>query len=262
MRLAKSVESILAAADAGEPAIQKLLLAALTGLKVPNLEQLLTAGNLDATLAAVAATQIPPAQLEAITALITNIALEVARPESVVFQVEFNEVNTRTIRWAKQNAAKNIVGVPPASVTVIKDTIVQSLELGVGPKVTASHIQDLIGLTPRHEIAVNRLYFRSLEDGVTEGQARKVAARKARRLIRWRAEMISRTETIRAANEGQMLVWETARDMDLIPQGTKPIWLATGDDRTCPICAVLDGQTVAISERYVINRQATSFVSS
>ncbi len=260
--IAKSVESILNAADAGLPGVEKLMRNARQSLKVPHLEALLIAGNTDATLAAVAATQIPPAETALLEALIAAVSSNVALPESVTFGVEFNEVNQRIIRWAKANVAKNIQGVSPANIAVIRDTIVQSLEAGVGPRVTAAHIQDLIGLTPGHEKAVNRLYFKSLEDGVTETQARKVAARKAKQLIRWRAEMIARTETIRAANEGQMLVWETARDMDLIPQGTKTIWLATGDDRTCPICAVLDGQTVAISERYVINRQAISFVRS
>ena len=79
----KSISGILAAADAGEPGIEKLLLAALSGLKVPNLEQLIAAGNLDQAMAAVAATQISPADLDTIADLISAITLTVARPEAV-----------------------------------------------------------------------------------------------------------------------------------------------------------------------------------
>ncbi len=262
IHVAKSVESILSAADAGEPGIERALLAALQALHVPNLEDLLAAGNLDATLAAVAATQIPPDDLDIIASLIAAIGVNVARPEAVTFGVEFNEVNRRTIRWAQQNVATNIVGVSPANVAVIRDTIVQSLELGVGPRVTASHIQDLIGLTPGHEKAVNRLYLKSLEDGVTEAHARKIAARKAAKLIRWRAEMIARTETIRAANMGQQLVWETALDEGLLPQGTKKVWNTALDDRVCPICQPLHGTTVGITSSFTVKTSTSPKVAT
>ena len=269
MQLAKSIAGILAAADAGEPGIERLLLAARRGLKVPNLETLIAAGNLDQAMAAVAATKIPPADLDAISDLIAAITLTVARPESVALNVSFNEVNIRTIRWAKQNVARNIVGVTSANVTIIRDTIIQSLEAGVGPRVTAAHIQDLIGLTPGHEKAVNRLYFKSLEDGVSVTHARRIAARKSKKLIRWRANMIARSESITAANMGQQLTWETALDQGLLPQGTRKVWMATGDNRTCPICAVLDGTVsddgtvgIEIGSSFVVNRQATKFVRS
>lgn len=255
----KSISGILAAADAGEPGIEKLLLAALSGLKVPNLEQLIAAGNLDQAMAAVAATQISPADLDTIADLISAITLTVARPEAVALNVVFNEVNERTIRWAKTSVARNIVGVTPANLTIIRNTITLSLEAGTGPRVAARHIQDLIGLTPGHEKAVNRLYFSSLEDGVSVSHARRIAARKAKKLLRWRANMIARSETITAANMGQQLTWETALDNGLLPQGTKKIWVATGDNRTCPICAVLDGTVIEIMSSFAVNVQATKF---
>ena len=259
MQLAKSIAGILAAADAGEPGIRKLLLAALSGLKVPNLEELIAAGNLNEAMAAVAATQISPNDLDAISDLISAITLTVARPESAALKVSFNEVNIRTIRWAKRNVARNIVGVTPANLTIIRDTIIQSLEAGVGPRVAARHIQDLIGLTPGHEKAVNRLYFRSLADGVDVDHARRIASRKAKKLLRWRANMIARSESITAANMGQQLTWETALDQGLLPQGTRKVWMATGDNRTCPICAVLDGTVIEVVSSFVVNRQATKF---
>ena len=36
--------------------------------------------------------------------------------------------------------------------------------------------------------------------------------------------------------------------------------MATGDNRTCPICAVLDGTIIEVVSSFVVNRQATKFV--
>ena len=230
--LAKSIAGILAAADAGEPGIEKLLLAALQGLKVPNLEELIPAGNHNQSMAAAAATQISPNALDAISDLLAAITLTVARPESAALKVSFNEVNIRTIRWAKRNVATNIVGVPSASLSILRDTIIDSLLAGTGPRVAASHIQDLIGLTPAHQKAVNRLYFQSLADGVDVDHARRIAERKAKKLLRWRANMIARSESVTAANMGQQLTWETALDQGLLPPGTRKIWRPTAARRT------------------------------
>ena len=58
-------------------------------------------------------------------------------------------------------------------------------------------------------------------------------------------------------------MWQQAVDLDLLPQGVKKIWLATGDDRTCPVCAVMDGQTVEVSGgEFNVNRQAIGFIRS
>ena len=103
------------------------------------------------------------------------------------------------------------------------------------------------------------LYLQSLKDGVIESHAALVRDRTSARLIRFRAETIARTETIRAANMGQQLVWDEALDSNLLPETAEKVWMATGDDRTCPICAVLDGQTIGIRGDFAITRRATSF---
>lgn len=258
--VAKDVDDVLAAADRAEPKLRRQLVDALEGLKVPGLEDMLAAGHIDAAQRAVAATTFTSAQLLAFTEAALTATLAVAASESASFRIAFNEPNARAIRWAEQNIAVQIVGVPPAAATEINTAIVESIKQGIHPRVTARHIDHLMGLQPRHVKAVNRVYFKALEDGVTVEHARKIADRKAAKLIRYRAEAIARTETIRASNMGQQLVWETAMDMGLLPPDTKKVWVATGDDRTCKICAVLDGTTIGVRDSFAITHQATSFV--
>lgn len=71
------------------------------------------------------------------------------------------------------------------------------------------------------------------------------------RRVRNRAEMIARTETIRTSNAGQQAIWETAEKEGFIDSDrTSRIWIATADDRTCPICLDLDGQRVGLHDNF------------
>jgi hypothetical protein len=81
----------------------------------------------------------------------------------------------------------------------------------------------------------------------------------ARRLLKRRAENIARTETIRAANMGTQFGWDAAADAGLLPPGTQKVWIATEDSRTCPICAVLDGNTVDLGGNFDVSVEATAF---
>jgi len=60
-----------------------------------------------------------------------------------------------------------------------------------------------------------------------------------------RAEMIARTETNRAENQGQLLAMKKSGE-----KMTKT-WLAVIDHRTSAICKKLNGQTVGLNEKFV-----------
>jgi len=59
-----------------------------------------------------------------------------------------------------------------------------------------------------------------------------------------RAEMIARTETNRAENQGKLQAFKSS-DEDFVKR-----WIATKDDRTSPICMRLNGQTVGLNENF------------
>jgi len=61
---------------------------------------------------------------------------------------------------------------------------------------------------------------------------------------KYRAMLIARTETIRASNAGAALAYEQSG----VVQGMQ--WLATEDDRTCPLCNAMNGRYVANGEKY------------
>ena len=65
-----------------------------------------------------------------------------------------------------------------------------------------------------------------------------------------RAEVIARTETMRASNLGQQEAWNQAIDEGLLTGQEKKEWIATPDDRECDDCDDVDGQRVPIDGEF------------
>jgi SPP1 gp7 family putative phage head morphogenesis protein len=65
-----------------------------------------------------------------------------------------------------------------------------------------------------------------------------------------RAELIARTEIMRAVNAGQREAWNQAVDDGLLTGDEQRTWIATDDELTCPICNDLDGETIGLDEQY------------
>jgi SPP1 gp7 family putative phage head morphogenesis protein len=68
-----------------------------------------------------------------------------------------------------------------------------------------------------------------------------------------RADLIARTETMRAANEGQLEAWDQAQEQGLLTGEELKEWITTPDDRLCPICEPLDGVQVARDETFEVD---------
>lgn len=65
-----------------------------------------------------------------------------------------------------------------------------------------------------------------------------------------RAETIARTETMAAANAGQREAWAQAVDDGLLTGNELREWIASPDDRLCPECEGLDGQTARLDDDF------------
>jgi SPP1 gp7 family putative phage head morphogenesis protein len=84
-----------------------------------------------------------------------------------------------------------------------------------------------------------------------ETLAKKVEAYAAK-LLKQRAVMIARTETIDAANSGQLAAWQHAAKIGVLdPDRASRVWSAASDARVCPICDDLDEQVVAFDAPFV-----------
>jgi hypothetical protein len=151
--------------------------------------------------------------------------------------------------WAEQNAARLVTDITNDTRAAIRGLVTEGFDNGVPPRQTAQLIRSTIGLTERDARAVMRRQIKALADGVDVARATAQAERYAAKLHRSRSLTIARTETMRASNEGQKQLWAQARNRGLLTGKEKKVWF-TSDP--CPICASLEGETVAIDQSFSI----------
>jgi SPP1 gp7 family putative phage head morphogenesis protein len=128
------------------------------------------------------------------------------------FRMRFDANSPQAIAWAQQHAAE--------LVTQISETTRDSIRTAVERGLKGEGIEAM---------------WRDIRDAVGDED---------------RAELIARTETMRAASEGQRLAWAQAREDGLIGEDRKRAWITTGDDNVCDECDAMDGETVGLDEEY------------
>ena len=256
-------QRILRIADALQPEIRRTFLGAITELKrqvpVGRITDLLEEGKLTGVLEALSEVELTPQQLGGINDAILQTVTLSAELTTAEFGVDFALVNERAVRYARETAGRLIVEISAETQRAIADIISRSLREGVAPRQQALLIREIVGLTRRDALAVDRFLQGAIDSGLTQAQARDQAERMILRLLKRRAENVARTETIRASNMGTQFAWDAAQDAGLLPQGTQKVWIATEDSRTCPICAVLDGKTVGLGGNFDVSVEATAF---
>lgn len=216
------------------------------------------------------------AQTEAVTALVANeVSEQLSKKLDVV--VTYDGTNERAVAQLRANRVRMVQGLREETRESITDVLVEGTSQGLNPRQQAQGIRDSIGLTPKQAEWV-RSYRRRLEtldrgalgmelrdarfDGtvrraIDEGKplpAKRVdqlVERYYQRAIRYRAEVISRTETLRAVHEGAEAMYAQAvedgtLDRDLIVQ----TWHATRDGRTRSSHIAMNGQRRRMGETF------------
>lgn len=193
---------------------------------------------------------------------------------------QFTLVNQAAVNVARQAAALLVHRVSATTRQAIRVVITDALRGRYTVRQAAVVIRQSVGLTPRMAQAVSN-YAAALNDAVASGrsaaqvsaryaladarfttaapspaQQARMVERYAERWIKYRAEMIARTETMRAANRGLLLGWERARSEGLLPPGVRKVWQATPDERTCPECGQTDTETANFGENFSLGVDA------
>jgi SPP1 gp7 family putative phage head morphogenesis protein len=160
--------------------------------------------------------------------------------------------------WARRHAGELLRHVDTETRWAIRRVVEEAINRGAAPAETAKVLENVIGLTHRQAQAVIR-YRASLaaDEGLTPARIDRLTSRYATRLLRHRARMIARTETLLAANAGRRAQWErNVAEGVILPDRWVREWVAIvpSDGRTCPICVSMDGERAVIGEPYASGR--------
>ena len=175
---------------------------------------------------------------------------------SADFGFSFDKTNPRALQSAARQAFDLIVDLVEGSKQAIRDLITRLFEQqGETVQSIARQIRAHIGLTRTQSGALLNQRLSLLEQvgegALTPARASELEDQYRLRLLAQRAETVARTETMRASNTGQQLVWQGARDAGFLEPEQKRIWLVTPDERLCPICAPIpDKGPVGLEEPF------------
>jgi hypothetical protein len=199
---------------------------------------------------------INPAELDPLADMLVNVAVD-AGSAMISYQGldaagiatitnSFTVVNPAAVYWAQNYAAQLVGGIVVESQDAIRGIISRAMAEGGAPRDTAQLIRHTIGLNQRQVSAIGNYRAGLVADGVDPARIERLVARKATRSLNDRALTIARTETMSAANHGQQLLWGEMRSRGLLDPSMRKVFIAALDDRLCPRCAAMDGQTVEV----------------
>jgi hypothetical protein len=254
------------AADLDRAALTRLVLAYLTVLagNVGQARRMLQWWDVERAIAALKLEQLATLATAAEPILRATwergLAVAAAAPPlagtrvDILVRLATNEgLNAERIDWARRRAGELVRDVGQETRWAVRRIVEASVSRGTHPAQTAKLLEAVVGLTERQAQAVARYRAALIADGVTPATVDRMTARYGARLLRLRARMIARTETIRAANEGRRAGWSrNVAEGTILPERWEREWVAIvpSDGRTCRYCVQQDGQRAPIDGTY------------
>ena len=188
------------------------------------------------------------------------------------------------IAYGEQRAGTLIQGIQTQQLNTVRAAIGTGLSEGVPPQRTGRLLRATTGLSERqgrslvnYERGLTEKMLTGTTGTVLRGAGRPLAdqryslanlnqqkvdnlvERYRERLVNYRAEMIARTETMRAANMGAFAEQRAQASAGLFDAKTaQRVWQTTPDDRACDECTDLDGQIVGFEQSFVLSADAES----
>jgi len=155
--------------------------------------------------------------------------------------------NQETTNWAINYVGKEINEINEVTREGVRYVISNAMQYGGHPKETAEDIKNFIGLT-KSQIDVLMKYRETLKkQKLSSSEINKRIKLRVTEKIFERALLITRTETIAAANNGQQLHWEEMiRKGFLHREEMIKVWIVTPDDKLCEFCRLLGMTTTEI----------------
>lgn len=191
--------------------------------------------------------------------------------------VSFDQVNERAVNQLRASRLNLIREISTAQQDTFRSVLSDGISRGINPRQQAREMIESVGLTRRQVEAVQN-YRRLLENGSTDALRRELRDRRfdrtvaraikekdvlskdqidrmvnrySERYVRFRAETIARTESLRAVHEGSDLMFEQAiEDGSVASENIERTWNRANDDRVRDTHDTMQGQKRAWNEPF------------
>lgn len=191
--------------------------------------------------------------------------------------IRFDAVNDRAVRAAQANQVRLVRGLTTEARDVVRQALITGQVRGMNPIGTARLIRDSLGLTPA-QLGYVDSYRRALESGsraaldralrdrrfdrtvasaarrgapLSSDQVDRMVERYRERWIKHRAEVVGRTEALRATHQGNQEMYRQALDEGVIdPLSLERRWTPARDARVRDSHQAMRGQVRDLDEPF------------
>lgn len=160
----------------------------------------------------------------------------------------FDVMNPEAVRSAQRQAGDLVREVTVETRQAINGIVTRAQRDGIDVREQARLIRQHVGLTRAQANAVYNFRRGLVERGLKPERIDRMVERRREQALRYRATTIARTETIRAAADGQQNLWRQGVAQGIIPPSAVRIWVASPD--ACPICKPMNGQRVGLEQEF------------
>lgn len=176
--------------------------------------------------------------------------MQLIQPVSVILRVGSEEAMLQTgiafdvgspeaIRWAEEYVGKRVTVITNETRTAIKELTAKGIREGQNPIKWSRELRKSIGLNVRQAKAYEKLRDELTNKGLPQFQIDKKLATEYKKKIKYRGEMIARTESAAAYCEGEI---ETYKDAGITKVEFNP---SAG---ACEICEPLRGREYTLND--------------
>jgi hypothetical protein len=149
--------------------------------------------------------------------------------KTVGLEGKFNLQNPRAIAAARTLSDELVANLSKTVTKNLTDIITDGVSGTDSLSETIRRIKDEIGLTTQHSAAVKNYRKNLIQTGMDKAKALAQSEKYAKRLLKYRAETIARSEIAMAVNKGQAEFWKQMKDDGSIPPTAMRIWIAEMD---------------------------------
>ncbi len=193
--------------------------------------------------------------------------------------VGFDQVNERAVRHMQGERLRFIREFTDEQRQASRAALVDGIERGLNPIAQARNFRSSVGLTAYQQTAVQN-YRRLLERGSSEALSRdlrdrrfdptlrraiqsgepltgaqidRMVERYGERYVKYRAEVIGRTEALRAVHAGNDEAYRQAIDEGhVVREEVRRMWITARDERVRPSHAAAGGQARGMDEPFLV----------
>jgi hypothetical protein len=249
-------------------------------IPVGEVERLLRAGLIDQAVNAAAPAELIERLLNPASDVLTEGVVSSARanipmlpPRARDLVIAFGQLDPRVVDAIRALDSTSLRSLVPEIRQAVRDTVQAGIEAGVGPRVTARQLREIIGLAPNQAEAV-RNFRRALQEGdvskalgyqlrdrrfdaqvrggqLSAEQVDKMVTRYEQRFVAFNAETHARSAAIEAQKVGQRIAWQEAQASGALGDGEVwKRWVTTLDGRQRDSHEEMNGAEARLDEPY------------